>query len=171
MRRIDAQPRTLNVVPVDLLEERGRAEAIAAARGEDLLRDRINRIATVAGLVVLVLFVARCLLGCAALERAAPGLAVAHDVARVGCAILEGTDGSSADVLARTAAMQRTVLEGEAERAKERGADAATIDGLVASVAVLARALERASAPVVEAAGNGPAKLPPCPVAPAPATT
>ena len=104
------------------------------------------------------------LLGCSALPAIGTGLQTARDVAKIGCAILEGTDGSSADVLAATDALRRDILTAQAESAKARGADAATIDGLVRSVAVLSETVRENAGKVVNAAGNGPAQFKPCPV-------
>lgn len=164
MRRIDPQPVTLSIVPVTMTEDEVRREALAAARGRDLFAERFAAVVRFLGVVVLALAAVRMLTGCAALG---PGLQTARDVAKVGCAILEGTDGTSADVLARTAELQRAIVEASAARAKERSpSQAAAVDQLVASVAVLARALADATRPVIEASGNVPARLAPCPVSP-----
>jgi len=154
------------VRPVELYrDEPGRAEALGAANGRDLVGVRVTRAVCFGAVVLALLFVARCLLGCAALEAAAPGLAVAHDVARAGCAILAASDGSSASVLAATANMQRSILEAEAERAKGRGVSAETVDGLVTTIAALSRVIEANALAVVKAGGNGPAAVPACPAA------
>ena len=113
----------------------------------------------------LLVFLVPFLVGCAALDHAVPALGVAHDVARAGCAILAASDGSSADVLAATANMQRSILEAEAERAKGRGVSPETVDGLVATIAALSRVIEANALRVVAAGGNGPAVVPACPVA------
>lgn len=109
-------------------------------------------------------------LGCspATLAAIGAGASTARDVAKIGCALLSETDGSSADVLAATANMQRAILEAQADAAKQRGADAATIDALVRSVALLSETVRANASQVVTAAGNGPARLTPCP---APATS
>lgn len=148
----------LSLVPVDTLDDPARREALDAADGVDLVQRRWGRIFAWLG-VAVALWVALHLVGCTALEAAR----TAREVATVGCALLGASDGSTADVLATTKDMQRTLIEASAAAAKAHGADAATIDGLVASVAVLARTLEAASKPIVEAGGNAPARLPPCP--------
>lgn len=157
--RIDPQPVTLDVVPVTMIENDTRREALAAANGRDLVQERVTQVVRFLGVVVLLLAAVRLLVGCTALEAAR----TAREVATVGCALLGAGDGSTADVLATTAKMQQALLEASAAAAKAHGADAATIDRLVASVAVLARTLEAASKPIVEAGGNAPARLPPCP--------
>ena len=88
-----------------------------------------------------------------------------RDVNGAGCALLAASDGSSADVLAATSSMQRSILEAEAERAKGRGVSPETVDGLVATIAALSRVIEANALWVVAAGGNGPAVVPACPVA------
>ena len=61
--------------------------------------------------------------------------------------------------------MQRSILEAEAERAKGRGVSAETVDGLVTTIAALSRVIEANALRVVEAGGNGPAVVAPCPAA------
>ena len=78
----------------------------------------------------LLVFLVPFLVGCAALDHAVPALGVAHDVARAGCAILAASDGSSASVLAANQAMQRQVLDAQAQAAIERGANKAEIEAL-----------------------------------------
>ena len=166
--RIDPQPVTLDVRPIELYrDEPGRAEALGAANGRDLVLERINIVAGLAAVVVALVFVLACLSGCAALERAVPAVGVAHDVAKIGCAILAASDGSSASVLDATSKMQRSILEAEAERAKGRGVSAETVDGLVTTIAALSRVIEANALRVVAAGGNGPAAVPACAVAPA----
>lgn len=166
--RIDPQPVTLDVVPVSMVEDATRREALAAANGRDLVQERVSQVVRFLGVVVLLLAIVRCLVGCAALERAVPAVGVAHDVAKVGCALLSASDGSSADVLAATANMQRAIVEAQADAAKQRGADQATIDALVRSIAVLSEVVRANAEKVVTAAGNGPAVLPVCPAASSP---
>ena len=158
----------LSFAPVETIEDPRRHDrlAIEAANGRDLVQDRVTRAVCFGAVVLALLFVARCLLGCAALEAAAPGLAVAHDVARAGCAILAASDGSSASVLAANQAMQRQVLDAQAQAAIERGANKAEIEALQASVVVLSAAVRASAEQIVRAAGNGPAKLAPCPADP-----
>lgn len=164
-------PVTLTFAPVETIPDEDRRAALDAANGTDLVLRRWTRIGR--GVVVaLGLFLAvRLLVGCSELGAVGEGMRTARDVAKIGCALLGAGDGSTADVLAATAAMQKALLEASAAQAKANGANAATIDGLVASVVVLSRAVEANARPVVEAGGNAPARLPPCPVAPAPATT
>lgn len=166
-RRIPPQPVTLSIVPVELHAPPETRDALLASNGVDLLARRMRRIAAVLAPVALLFMLARMLLGCspATLAAIGAGASTARDVAKAGCAILESTDGTSADVLAATTAMQRAILEAQADAAKQRGADAATIDALVKSIAVLSEALKANAAQVVTAAGNGPAKLTPCPAA------
>ena len=54
------------------------------------------------------------LLGCspATLAAIGAGASTARDVAKAGCAILEGTDGTSADVLANGSAIKRKLRRG-----------------------------------------------------------
>ena len=92
-------------------------------------------------------------------------------MARVGCAFLEGTDGTSADVLARTQEIQREILAAEAKSAASNGADVDRIAADMKTIAALAEALRASSLAIVQAAGNGPAKLPPCPTASATTST
>ena len=165
--RLDPQPVTLDVRPIELYrDEPGRAEALGAANGRDLVLERINLVAGLAAVVVALVFVLACLTGCAALDRAVPALGVAHDVARAGCAILAASDGSAAAVLAANQAMQRQVLDAQAQAAIERGANKAEIEALQASVVVLSAAVRASAEQIVRAAGNGPAKLAPCPADP-----
>lgn len=153
----------LQLVPVDTIDDPARREALDAADGADLVQRRWGRIFAWLG-VAVALWIALHLVGCAGLGAVGEGMRTARDVAKIGCAILAASDGSTSDVLAATKDMQRALIESSAATAKANGADEKTIDGLVASVAVLARTLEAASKPIVEAGGNAPAKLPPCPV-------
>lgn len=158
--RIPPQPVTLTIVPSELAER--DEDALAAANGRDLLLERINAVAVIAAVVAALAFVLGCLVGCAALDRAVPALGVAHDAARFGCALLAASDGSSSDVLAATARVQREVLEAQAEAAKQRGADREEIDTLLRTIAALSRLIEVRALDVVRAAGNGPARIAPC---------
>jgi hypothetical protein len=155
----------LSLVPVDTLDDPARREALAAADGVDLVQRRWTRFLRYATGVLALYLLARLLVGCAALDRAVPALGVAHDVARAGCTILAASDGSSADVLAATSKMQRSILEAEAERAKGRGVSAETVDGLVTTIAALSRVIEANALRVVAAGGNGQARIEPCPAA------
>ncbi len=153
----------LSFAPVESIDDPARREALLAASGVDLAQRRWTRFLRYATAALGLYVVVRLLTGCAALEAAAPGLAVAHDVARAGCAILAASDGSSASVLEATSKMQRSILEAEAERAKGRGVSAETVDGLVTTIAALSRVIEANALRVVAAGGNGPAVVPPCP--------
>lgn len=168
--RIDPQPVTLDVVPVSMVEDKARREALAAANGRDLVQERVTQVVRFLAVVVALLAVVRLLCGCspASLAAIGAGASTARDVAKIGCAILSETDGSSAQVLAATEAMRREILTAQADAAKARGADAATIDALVRSVALLSETVRANASQVVTAAGNGPARLTPCP---APATS
>ena len=164
-RGIDPQPVTLAIVPVELHAPPETREALLASNGVDLVLRRWTRIARV-GVAVIGLGIAlRLLTGCASLGAASAGLQTARDVAKAGCALLAATDGSTASALAVTADVQRELFANAAEEAKRRGADARTIDALAQTAAALAEALREASKPVVEAGGDAPAKLPPCPAA------
>lgn len=155
----------LQFAPVDTIDDPARRDRLAAANGVDLVKRKWTRIARYFVAAVAIYAAIHLLSGCAALEAAAPGLAVAHDVARAGCAILAASDGSSASVLAATSKMQRSILEAEAERAKGRGVSPETVDGLVATIAALSRVIEANALAVVKAGGNGPAQVAPCPPA------
>ena len=169
-RRIDPQPVTLDVVPVSMVEDDARREALAAANGRDLVQERVTQVVRFLAVLVALLAVVRLLCGCspASLAAIGAGASTARDVAKIGCAILSETDGSSAQVLEATEAMRREILTAQADAAKVRGADAATIDALVRSVALLSETVRANASQVVTAAGNGPARLTPCP---APATS
>ena len=168
--RIDPQPVTLDVVPVSMVEDEARREALAAANGRDLVQERVTQVVRFLAVVVALLAVVRLLCGCspASLAAIGAGASTARDVAKIGCAILSETDGSSAQVLAATEAMRREILTAQADAAKARGADAATIDALVRSVVVLSEVVKANASQVLEASGNGPARITPCP---APATS
>ena len=165
--RIDPQPVTLDVVPVSMVEDEARREALAAANGRDLVQERVTQVVRFLAVVVALLAVVRLLCGCspASLAAIGAGASTARDVAKIGCAILSETDGSSAQVLAATEAMRREILTAQADAAKARGADAATIDALVRSVALLSETVRANAAQVLEASGNGPARITPCPMA------
>ena len=115
-----------------------------------------------AAMLLVAVGLARLVTGCSELGAIGTGIQTARDVAKVGCSILEGTDGSSADVLASLAAMQRAIVEAQAADAKARGKD---VEALLVSTARLSEAIAASSLAIVQAAGNGPAKLQPCPVA------
>jgi hypothetical protein len=59
--RIDPQPVTLTIVPSELAER--DEEALAAANGRDLLLERINAVAVIAGIVAALAFVLGAILG------------------------------------------------------------------------------------------------------------
>lgn len=168
--RIDPQPVTLDVVPVSMVEDDARREALAAANGRDLVQERVTQVVRFLAVLVALLAVVRLLCGCspASLAAIGAGASTARDVAKIGCAILSETDGSSAQVLEATEAMRREILTAQADAAKVRGADAATIDALVRSVALLSETVRANAGRVLEASGNGPAKITPCAVAPQP---
>ena len=157
--RIDPQPVTLDVLPVSMVEDEARREALAAANGRDLVQERVTQVVCFLAVVVALLAVVRLLCGCspASLAAMGTGASTARDVAKIGCAILSETDGSSAQVLAATEAMRREILTAQADAAKARGADAATIDALVRSVALLSETVRANASQVLEASGNGPA--------------
>ena len=138
--------------------------ALHEANGGSLDRDAAARWALRIFFAVLAAVLVSTCAGCAALAGAGPVLQTARDVARIGCAILSQTDGSSGDVLARTTAIQRQVLEAQAGIAADRGADRAVIEAQLRTIAALSDALRVASGAIVAAAGDGPAKLAPCPV-------
>ena len=80
--RIDPQPVTLDVRPVELYrEEPGRAEALAAANGRDVWLERVNMLAIAAGLLALLVFVAAALLGCGSLPAIGCGSKLAGPAA------------------------------------------------------------------------------------------
>jgi hypothetical protein len=162
--RIDPQPVTLDVVPVSMVEDKARREALAAANGRDLVQERVTQVVRFLAVVVALLAVVRLLCGCspASLAAIGAGASTARDVAKIGCAILSETDGSSADVLAATARVQRQVLEAQAEAAKQRGANREEIDALLRTIAALSRLIEVRALDVVRAAGDGPARMAPC---------
>lgn len=164
--RIDPQPVTLDVVPVALVNDKAREDGLAAANGRDLVQERVTHVVRVAAIVFALLFVIRCLCGCSELAAIGEGAKTARDVAKLGCAILNGTDGSSADVLARTQDLQRAILEADAKKAIEKGADAAQVEEDRRTIAALADTLRIVSSGIVKAAGNGPARLPACPSQP-----
>mgnify|MGYP000196237086 CR=1 FL=1 len=62
MTRLPSQPRTLSLVPVEIAA-RTDAEALALANGRDLLGERLNRWARLAGLLVALAFVLRAAFG------------------------------------------------------------------------------------------------------------
>ncbi len=155
----------LRFAPVETINDPARREALDAADGVDLVQRRWGRILKIATAVLAFYIAIQLFTGCAALERAVPAVGVAHDVARAGCAILAASDGSSASVLAANQAMQRSIIEADARTAKDRGADAATIDALVKSIAILSETIKANATQVVQAAGNGPAVMVPCPAA------
>lgn len=153
----------LRFAPVETIADPARREALDAADGADLVKRRWTRILKIATAVLALYIVIQLFTGCAALARAVPAVGVAHEVAKAGCAILAASDGSSASVLDATSKMQRSILEAEAERAKGRGVSAETVDGLVTTIAALSRVIEANALRVVEAGGNGPAVVAPCP--------
>ena len=59
--RIDPQPVTLDVVPVSMVEDEARREALAAANGRDLVQERVTRWMVVLAIVGLLAFVIACI--------------------------------------------------------------------------------------------------------------
>lgn len=108
MSRIDLQPITLDVRPIELQDEPGRADALAAANGRDLVAERINIVAGLAALVGLLAFVAACLTGCSPADWAA--VQAAGSVA-----------GAAVDTFALVRAEQIKAKSKEAEKAAADG--------------------------------------------------
>ena len=108
MRRIDPQPVTLDVRPIELQDEPGRADALAAANGRDLVLERINLVAGLAALVGLLAFVAACLTGCSPADWAA-------------AQPILGTIGAAVDTFALVRAEQIRSKGKEAEAAAASG--------------------------------------------------
>lgn len=108
MRRIDPQPVTLDVRPIELQDEPGRADALAAANGRDLVAERINLVAGLAALVGLLAFVAACLTGCSPADWAA-------------AQAVGGTVGAAVDTFALVRAEQIRAKGKEAESAAASG--------------------------------------------------
>lgn len=108
MRRIDLQPITLDVRPIELQDEPGRADALAAANGRDLVLERINIVAGLAALVGLLAFVAACLTSCSPADWAA-------------AQPILGTMGAAVDTFALVRAEQIRAKGKEAESAAASG--------------------------------------------------
>ena len=99
----------------------------------------------------------------AQLAAVAAGAQTAESVARAGCAILTA-GGTSQDVLAGLAALQKAIVEADAAAAQRSGADAATIAALLASTARMADALRVNAEQISALAGaSRPVALAPCP--------
>lgn len=110
--------------------------------------------------IAVVLFIGAFLLsGCAEFSE---GVKTARDVAKIGCAILQGTDGTTTDVLARTQDLQKELLAASAKIAIERGADPTRVEQDMKTIDALAETLRLVSSSVVQSSGNSPAKLVPC---------
>lgn len=137
----------------DTFTERGLAAANGANPDRALtFRDTLGVFA--AFLVCLVMFL---LSGCVPGQ----GVKTARDVARVGCALLQSTDGTSADVLDRMQELQRAVLESAAQQAAMKGMDADRLKQAMHTLEVLAEVLRKVSLAVVQEAGNSPVALEP----------
>lgn len=108
------------------------------------------------------------LCGCSArggLAGASAGLKTAEDVARTACRLLENTDGSPDAVLAAIADLQKQIVQARTKRALERGADAAAIDAMVASLAAMQASMVTVSGQIARLAGDAkPLNVQPCPV-------
>lgn len=121
--------------------------------------------------VFIMLFVILFLVsGCSSLEALGEGARTARDIARIGCAVLEGTDGSTKDVLERTQALQRELLATAAKEAAAQGVSEERLQQDMRTIEALADTLRTVSLAVVQASGNAPAKLAPCPT-PAPSSS
>lgn len=160
----------VTLIPCELVArdpDTDRGLAVANGSSPERLLTLRNALSVfVAVVVFIVLFLTS---GCAEFSE---GVKTARDVAKIGCAILEGTDGSTADVLARTQDVQKEILSASAKVAVENGADAARVEQDMKTIAALAETLRQVSSPVVQASGNGPVKLTPCPApsSPSPST-
>ncbi len=107
--RIDPQPVTLDVRPIELYrDEPGRAEALGAANGRDLVGERVTRAVCLGAVVLALLFVARCLTGCSPADWAAAQAA-------------GSTIGAAVDTFALVRARQIEAKSGEATRAAAQG--------------------------------------------------
>lgn len=153
----------LRFVPVDTIPDRDRRDALDSANGVDLVKRRVSRVLGVLGVTVVLLVVLRCLVGCAALDRAVPAIGTAHEIAKVGCALLEGTDGTTLDVLRATQDLQRAMLDASAKAAVEKGAEPDRVAQDMRTIAALAETLKIATTAIVQASGNEPARVAPCP--------
>lgn len=99
----------------------------------------------------------------AQLAAVAAGAQTAEAAARAGCAILTA-GGSSQDVLAGLAALQKAIVDADAAAAARNGADAAVIAALLASTAKMADALRVNAEQIATLAGKEhPVAIPPCP--------
>jgi MinD superfamily P-loop ATPase len=115
-----------------------------------------------AAMLLVAVGLARLVTGCSELGAIGTGIQTARDVAKVGCAILEGTDGSSADVLASLAAMQRAIVEAQATRAAEQDPQATA--AMLRTLAALAEGQAITARQLAALAGERPVKVEPCPV-------
>lgn len=133
--------------------------AVANGASSERLLTRRNAFIVFIGVVAFIaLFLTS---GCAELQTA-------RDVAKIGCAILEGTDGTTRDVLDRTQDLQKELLDASAKVAVAHGADAARVEQDMKTIAALAETLRLVSSSVVQSSGNSPAKLVPCAPPPPP---
>jgi len=99
----------------------------------------------------------------AQLAAVAAGAQTAENVARAGCAILNA-GGTSQEVLAGLAALQKAIVEADAAAAARNGADKAVIAALLASTARMADALRVNAEQIGALAGEArPVALAPCP--------
>lgn len=131
--------------------------AVANGASSERLLTRRNAFIVFIGVVAFIaLFLTS---GCAEFSE---GVKTARDVAKIGCAILEGTDGTTKDVLDRTQELQKELLNASAKVAVAHGADAARVEQDMKTIAALAETLRLVSSSVVQSSGNSPAKLVPC---------
>lgn len=143
------------MLPRDPDTDRGLAVA-NGANPERLFTLRTALSVFVAAVAFIALFL---ISGCAEFSE---GVRTARDVAKIGCAILEGTDGTTTDVLDRTQDLQKELLATSAKIAVAHVADAARVEQDMKTIAALAETLRFVSSNVVQASGNSPAKLVPC---------
>jgi hypothetical protein len=132
---------------------------LAVANGENPERLFTLRNALSVFIAVVAAFVLFLISGCAEFSE---GMKTARDAARIGCAILAGTDGTTKDLLNRTQDLQKEILDASAKIAVERGADAERVAQDMKTIAALAETLRLVSASVVQSSGNNPARLVPC---------
>lgn len=163
----------MTLTPCELVpRDDDTSRALDAANGYREGRALDRRDAIVAGFVVLAFVLLGILLsGCSSLAALGQGAATARDVAKAGCAILAATDGTTGDTLRATQELQREILTASAGAAVASGADPSAVERDMKTIATLAEALRLASSAIVQQGGTAPAKLPPCPGAPAPSSS
>lgn len=151
------------LLPKDPDTERGLAAANGINPDRALtLRGAFAALTAVAAFIILFL-----VSGCSSLEALGEGAKMARDAAKIGCAILEGTDGTTKDVLERTQALQRELLTSAVQTAAAKGVDENRLQQDMRTIEALADTLRTVSLAVVQASGNTTAKLNPCPAPPA----